>query len=257
MKKLCKPILIKSDKHSDIINVAEIQQLFQRSKITNNEDLLNNLGFDQQLILISFDEDEKIMHNDKWIYICPVNGIDYDSNNEPIITNHIPDSINWFDKLHDKKNYHKVIATQEQLPPEYIQQFIEEYNRGEVKDVEVVMTWKKDRHGDGRQFFKSNPFPKLTNGFITINPKEPVEHNYNLLCNMQYYMEYCQTNGYVTPQDWLEKYKHYEDKKEPITYTEEEVYELFNSFRKDFPLHRGIQIMDYDLKEWFNNNKKK
>ena len=33
----------------------------------------------------------------------------------------------------------KVIATQSQIPPEYIQQFIEEYNKGEVKDIEIEM----------------------------------------------------------------------------------------------------------------------
>lgn len=27
--------------------------------------------------------------------------------------------------------------------------------------------------------------------------------------NMQYYMEYCEKNGYVTPMDWLEKHKHF------------------------------------------------
>jgi hypothetical protein len=27
--------------------------------------------------------------------------------------------------------------------------------------------------------------------------------------NMQYYMEYCNRNGYVTPQDWIENYKHF------------------------------------------------
>ena len=27
--------------------------------------------------------------------------------------------------------------------------------------------------------------------------------------NMQYYMEYCERNGYVTPQDWIENYKHF------------------------------------------------
>lgn len=30
-----------------------------------------------------------------------------------------------------------------------------------------------------------------------------------VLENMQYYMEYCQSNGYVTPKDWLEKHKHF------------------------------------------------
>jgi len=27
--------------------------------------------------------------------------------------------------------------------------------------------------------------------------------------NMQYYMEYCQMKGYVTPQEWIEKHKHF------------------------------------------------
>ena len=27
--------------------------------------------------------------------------------------------------------------------------------------------------------------------------------------NMQYYMEYCQMKGYVTPMEWLEKHKHF------------------------------------------------
>jgi hypothetical protein len=27
--------------------------------------------------------------------------------------------------------------------------------------------------------------------------------------NMQYYMEYCQMKGYVTPQEWIKKHKHF------------------------------------------------
>lgn len=27
--------------------------------------------------------------------------------------------------------------------------------------------------------------------------------------NMQFYMEYCQKNGYVTPMDWIENHKHF------------------------------------------------
>ena len=27
--------------------------------------------------------------------------------------------------------------------------------------------------------------------------------------NMQYYMEYCESEGYVTPHDWIEKHKHF------------------------------------------------
>lgn len=31
----------------------------------------------------------------------------------------------------------------------------------------------------------------------------------DMYSNMQYYMEYCESNGYVTPMDWLAKHKHY------------------------------------------------
>jgi len=27
--------------------------------------------------------------------------------------------------------------------------------------------------------------------------------------NMQYYMEYCRINDYVTPHEWIEKHKHF------------------------------------------------
>lgn len=37
--------------------------------------------------------------------------------------------------------------------------------------------------------------------------KEQVDNEMYL--NMQYYLEYCQSNGYVTPQDWIEKHKHF------------------------------------------------
>lgn len=39
----------------------------------------------------------------------------------------------------------------------------------------------------------------------TTEPKDKDE----MYLNMQYYMEYCERNGYVTPQDWVEKYKHW------------------------------------------------
>ena len=30
-----------------------------------------------------------------------------------------------------------------------------------------------------------------------------------MFINMQYYMEYCQIHGYVTPQEWIKKQKHF------------------------------------------------
>lgn len=41
-----------------------------------------------------------------------------------------------------------------------------------------------------------------------VNKEQP-HSSEEMFLNMQYYMEYCQMNGYVTPQDWIEKYKHF------------------------------------------------
>ncbi len=38
-----------------------------------------------------------------------------------------------------------------------------------------------------------------------VEPKSKLE----MFQNMQYYMEHCQREGYITPQDWLEKEKHF------------------------------------------------
>lgn len=39
-------------------------------------------------------------------------------------------------------------------------------------------------------------------------------------------------------------------------YSEEDLYEILNKFRKEFSLHRGIQIMDFDIKNFIEQNKK-
>jgi len=31
----------------------------------------------------------------------------------------------------------------------------------------------------------------------------------NMYLNMQYYMEYCERNGYTTPMDWIKNHKHF------------------------------------------------
>jgi hypothetical protein len=35
------------------------------------------------------------------------------------------------------------------------------------------------------------------------------QDDYEMYLNMQYYMEYCASNGYVTPQDWIKNHKHF------------------------------------------------
>lgn len=40
-------------------------------------------------------------------------------------------------------------------------------------------------------------------------------------------------------------------------YSEEEVKALFKQYQNAFPLHRGIQVLDSEFTEWFNQFKKK
>lgn len=51
---------------------------------------------------------EPILIGDSWVYICPINGLDYGDDNEPIFKN-ISLPLSWFEKLHDKDNYYKAV----------------------------------------------------------------------------------------------------------------------------------------------------
>ena len=202
----------------------------------------------QELILISL-EDEKI----------EIGELVYKADTKSKIYKHIPTTNSWY------KDEKKVIARQSQISPEYISKFIEQYNNDCVEDLEIEME-ELYIYPDGtkskisRLMPDAKPVeePNLTNGFVTIVEKE---YSYNLLSNMQYYMEYCQANGYVTPQDWLNKFKHYSDRKEPISYTEEEVKSLcseayslgLSSLKSEIP---DLEEM-MELDNWFENNKKK
>ena len=46
-------------------------------------------------------------------------------------------------------------------------------------------------------------------------------------------------------------------KQQQEMYSEEDLYEILNKFRKEFSLYRGIQIMDFDIKNFIEQNKKK
>jgi hypothetical protein len=70
-------------------------------------------------------------------------------------------------------------------------------------------------------------------------------------------MEYCQANGYVTPQEWLNKHKHYNDRKEEPTYEEKYLKQAFDagnaygtgSFKEFIQIHPNYN-------EWLKQLKK-
>jgi hypothetical protein len=145
--KKVRPVLVKGkNKVHDIYMIDNLEYQIDK-KISMN-------GIEQQLILISL-EDEKIEVGDK-VHFEIMNGLIFVKENSNIGYN--PD----FCK--------KVIANQDQLSPELIQQLVDEYNNGGMKDFEIEMkdwcdydddcTWGGLDNSDYR--------PKLTNGFVTV-----------------------------------------------------------------------------------------
>lgn len=208
--KLCRPVLVES---KGITNIW-----WSGYKMYYNRTPEKPKTSCYQLILISLDPDDKIENN----------GVYYDGNGNTRRFG-AGNCYNITSK--------KIIATQNQLPTEYIQQFIEEYNEGGVKDVEIEMNQLTgyDEYGvpmdQNGNIFEDKP--KLTNGFITVVEKERGITIKNI--------------------------------DEPITYTEEEVFNEILLFANTYPKlyfnklkeQEGIPERDVVVREWFDNNKKK
>ena len=254
----CRPVLIESKEPTNIF-------LFPNNKLFwNNEE-----GVFKQLIFISL-EDDKIKEGDlfytgKSIKICAK----YDD-----CLGYYTDDGNTF--LYIQPNHRKVITLQPQIPETYIQQFIEEYNNGEVKDVEIEMEEDGDCEIGGREYI--NYLPKLTNGFVTIiNDRLFNESNVEKIDINKYLkeaLELAKKNKLITDSDKnyfiyagqveaLESVIDYIKGRfintaisylEPILYTEEEVKDLLKLCLKEFSTTSKIDIPCVD--EWFEQNKK-
>jgi hypothetical protein len=137
----------------------------------------------------------------------------------------------------------KVIATHDQLSPEYIERFIEEFNNGNVKDIEIkgellalhgktLLPCSPSNNESNSDMSIYKFHPKLVNGFVDIveeksdfyngwlnlsdedkevifpkrNNQEEKTYTYDEMCrNMQKYLnEYVYSGGkYITPMKWL------------------------------------------------------
>lgn len=120
--KLCRPVLVES---KELPNIGDIvKSKFNDIHILTKNDTKSYIKTitKQQLILISLDPDEKIEVGDTLIDIRDNKLFKI----ERILTNHYESGVMSYQKSYCRK----VIATQSQLSPEYIQQFIEEYNKG-------------------------------------------------------------------------------------------------------------------------------
>lgn len=128
--------VIPTDKPSRILFDKEENRLLPLQDSTvfmQYQDLVEN-----QHIYIT--NEEEIKDGDYWIYICPINGLDYGDNNNPIVKNNLPNS--WFNKLHDKLNYKKIILTTDQdlikdgvqsIDDEFLEWFVKNPSCEEIK----------------------------------------------------------------------------------------------------------------------------
>ena len=98
----------------------------------------------------------------------------------------------------------------------FIKKFYEKYNlKNQIKEVMVeYVKMYRDMTGEheammltGREYDKLKINPK--DNTITIKSVVNSYSEKELFENMQYYMEYCQANGYVTPMKWLSDYKNF------------------------------------------------
>jgi len=159
--KLCRPVLVESKVRTNFLAYKGRTLKYNQANFNDEEETIY-----YNLILISLDPNEKIEEGDKFmdsegfLRICTEK-----KSNIGIIR--------WCDGSDVLASCRKVIATQSQLSPEYIKQFIEEYNKGEVKDIEVEM---ENYSNCGIQELDSIFVPKLTNGFTIIVEKEPINY---------------------------------------------------------------------------------
>lgn len=200
--KLCRPILVETKESTNIFK--DHTGLFHSNLNLQTGHSINSSVIGYNLILISLDPNEKIEVGDKY----------YDSHNDLILAATAQSD-------HNVYQYKKVIATQFQLPEEYIQRFVEGYNSGNIKDVEIEMEGilppvGGQTCGGGAVVYFIGYKPKLTNGFVTIV-----------------------------------------DKKESILYTEEEVIDYMAEFISYVFVSWLNDITPINVVEWFKQNKKK
>lgn len=89
----------------------------------------------------------------------------------------------------------------------------DEENSNSFRDKYVMVCEMTDIRGDSftdnSKYIEANATliaaaPSLYEENIKLRKELDALHS-----NMQYYMEYCQANGYVTPMEWIEKHKHF------------------------------------------------
>lgn len=173
-----KPILISSNKRTDLAIVTESYSDITPDEIYHKKDTLETVYGEyvdldyydcKEIVLIS---DEKIQEND-----LVTDGYDLaiitSLNNKYYSISNINGSVVMENKeislLYNSLS--KVVALQSLIPEEYISKLIEEYNNGGMKDFCIEVNDCLSGEIRGEMYFYTKP--KLTDGYITIIEKSP------------------------------------------------------------------------------------
>jgi len=78
----------------------------------------------------------------------------------------------------------------------------------EIDKIAHKIVMKNTLYGNPKASIGSSARSRYESELLFV--KLGIEHQKEeSLSDMQYYMEYCQANGYVTPQEWISTHKHY------------------------------------------------
>ena len=159
-----------------------------------------------------FASDREIKEGDWMLHILDKTPIKYYPDDYPTI------------KHASEYEYRKIEATTDSsmniplIPQSFIEKYVE--SQGEIKEVMIEMEERWSSHNkeavasDGGYYNKtvteSVSIIKLRKDNTVIVHKVKDSWTREEHCmDMQYYMEYCQSNEYITPIDWLDNHKHY------------------------------------------------
>lgn len=81
-------------------------------------------------------------------------------------------------------------------------------NRG-YKGIDIHNIFKANSRSSSSGFENIIYFLETKFDEIEIAKTKTALSDDQLHLNMQYYMEFCERHGYVTPKDWIEKHKHF------------------------------------------------
>ena len=230
--KKCRPILIETNEKNSLLWSYKGRRLYYNQ--ANFNDLDETIYY--QLILISL-EDEKIEVGDSYY-------------------NELNCTVNTYKSYHNKHNYNskKVIATQDKISPEYIDKFVEQYNSWEVEDIEIEMEDKFESVNKGLEGFPEDDIdwwvskPKLTNRFINIVEEEPIGKPLEDYIREKHSQDRC--------MGFIDGYKSRKSE-ESILHTPEEILNLLEFINDRLPDLYSRFNPETELKEWFEQNKKK